>query len=123
MRAVRARRPAGASRRRVVELLVAALPALVDGAERQLHLPPAATALVLPLAVSSFKVGAPILWQVAAVFLARLYGVALGPAQLFTIAATASLVSFSTPGVPHGWLLVITPLIVSIGVPPEGSAC
>jgi Na+/H+-dicarboxylate symporter len=99
---------------------LAALPALVDGAERQLHLPPAATALVLPLAVSSFKVGAPILWQVAAVFLARLYGVALGPAQLFTIAATASLVSFSTPGVPHGWLLVIAPLIVSIGVPPEG---
>src|SRR3954462_9060836 len=31
---------------------LAALPALVDGAERQLHLPPAATALVLPLAVS-----------------------------------------------------------------------
>src|SRR3954468_19695720 len=107
---------------------LAALPALVDGAApppvagpaRRLHLPPAATAVVLPLAVSSFKLGAPILWQAAAVFLARLYGVALGPAQLFTIAATASLVSFSPPGVPHGWLLVITPLIVSVGVPPEG---
>jgi proton glutamate symport protein len=99
---------------------LAALPALVDGADQQLHLPSAATGLVLPLAVSSFKLGAPILWQAAAVFLARLYGVELGPAQLFTIAATASLVSFSTPGVPHGWLLVITPLIVSVGVPPEG---
>jgi Na+/H+-dicarboxylate symporter len=40
---------------------LASLPALVDGAERRLHLPASATGLVLPLAVSSFKLASPIL--------------------------------------------------------------
>jgi len=99
---------------------LASLPALVDGAERRLGLPPSATGVVLPLAVSSFKLASPILWQAAAVFLARLYGVPLGPAQQVTVAATAMLISFSTPGIPHGWLLGVSPLVASMGVPPEG---
>jgi len=28
--------------------------------------------------------------------------------------------SFSVPGVPHGWLLVISPLLVTMGIPAEG---
>jgi Na+/H+-dicarboxylate symporter len=99
---------------------LASLPALVDGAERRLRLPPSASGIVLPLAVSSFKLASPILWQAAAVFLARMYGVPIGPTQHLTVAATAMLVSFSTPGVPHGWLLGVSPLIASMGVPPEG---
>jgi Na+/H+-dicarboxylate symporter len=99
---------------------LASLPALVDGAERRLRLPPSATGVVLPLAVSSFKLAAPILWQAAAVFLGRLYGVPIGPMQQVTVAATAMLISFSTPGIPHGWLLGVSPLIASMGVPAEG---
>jgi Na+/H+-dicarboxylate symporter len=99
---------------------LASLPALVDGAERRLRLPASATGVVLPLAVSSFKLASPILWQAAAVFLARLYGVPFGPAQHVTIAATAMLISFSTPGIPHGWLLGVSPLVAAMGVPPEG---
>jgi proton glutamate symport protein len=99
---------------------LASLPALVDGAERRLRLPASAAGVVLPLAVSSFKLASPILWQAAAVFLARLYGVPIGPTQHITIAATAMLISFSTPGVPHGWLLGVSPLVASMGVPAEG---
>jgi Na+/H+-dicarboxylate symporter len=33
---------------------------------------------------------------------------------------TAILTSFSLPGVPHGWLLVITPLVATMGIPAEG---
>ena len=32
------------------------------------------------------------------------------------------MASFAAPGVPHGWLLVITPVIVSMGIPAEGVA-
>lgn len=99
---------------------LASLPALVDGAERRLRLPPSATGVVLPLAVSSFKLASPILWQAAAVFLGRLYDVPIGPMQYVTIAATAMLISFSTPGIPHGWLLGASPLIASMGMPAEG---
>jgi proton glutamate symport protein len=99
---------------------LASLPALVDGADRRLGLPQDVTGVVLPLAVSTFKMGTPLIWLVAVVFLARLYGVPLGTLQLVGVAVTAILTSFSTPGVPHGWLLVITPLVAAIGIPVEG---
>jgi len=57
---------------------------------------------------------------VAAIFLGHLYGVPLGPTQLLVIAFTGILASFSVPGVPHGWLLVISPLMVTMGIPAEG---
>jgi proton glutamate symport protein len=99
---------------------LASLPALIDGSERTLRLPSSVTDVVLPLAVSTFKVTMPALWLVAAIFLGRLYGVPLAPAQLLVISLTGILTSFSTPGVPHGWLLVISPLVVTMGIPAEG---
>jgi Na+/H+-dicarboxylate symporter len=36
------------------------------------------------------------------------------------VSATALLSSFSVPGVPHGWLLVISPLLVTMNIPAEG---
>lgn len=99
---------------------LASLPALIDGAERGLALPPAITGFVLPLAVSTFKVAAPIVWTVGTTFLARFYGVELSWPQLATVTATAVATSFSTPGVPHGGFLLMAPTLVSVGVPAEG---
>jgi Na+/H+-dicarboxylate symporter len=99
---------------------LASLPALIDGAERRLDLPPSVTGVALPLAVSTFKIGSPLTWSVAATFLAQFYGVPLTPASRVFIAVTALLTSFSVPGVPHGWLLVIAPLLASVGIPAEG---
>jgi proton glutamate symport protein len=99
---------------------LASLPALIDGANRRLGLPPHVSDVVLPLAVSTFKMGLPLMWITAAVFLGRFYGITLTPVQLVLVALTAVLTSFSTPGVPHGWLLVISPLVATMGIPPEG---
>jgi Na+/H+-dicarboxylate symporter len=99
---------------------LASLPALLDGANRLLGLPARVVDVVLPLAVSTFKIGLPLMWVIAAVFLARFYGIPLPPLQLVVIALTAILTSFSTPGVPHGWLLMIAPLLAAMGIPPEG---
>ncbi len=99
---------------------LASLPALIDGADRRLGLPSATTSVVLPLAVSTFKIASPVVWMVALVFLAKFYGVMLTPAQYLVVSATALLTSFSVPGVPHGWLLVISPLLVTMNIPAEG---
>jgi Na+/H+-dicarboxylate symporter len=101
---------------------LASLPALIEGAERRLELPPAITGVALPLAVSTFKITSPLVWSVAAVFLARLYGVDMTFADRLTIVTTAALSSFSVPGIPHGWLLLVSPLLASQGVPVEGIA-
>lgn len=100
---------------------LASLPALIDGAERTLKLPPAITGFLLPFAVSVFRINIPVAWTVGILFLARLYGVDLAPGQLATIVVASVLMSFSAPGIPSGSLFFMTPLLVSVGLPPEGA--
>lgn len=99
---------------------LAALPALIDGAERVLRLPPALGGFVLPLAASTFKIASPVSKVTGALFLARLYGVDIGATQTLTLLVASILLSVSTPGVPHSWLVILAPMLASVGVPPEG---
>jgi len=99
---------------------LASLPALLEGSDQKLQLPKSVTGMVLPLAVSTFKIATPTIWLVAAIFLGHLYGVRLGFTQLLVITVTSILTSFSLPGVPHGWLLMISPLVATMGIPAEG---
>jgi proton glutamate symport protein len=99
---------------------IASLPALVESAEGPLGLPEDVTAFVVPLAVSVFKIAAPVSWTVGAVFIAWFYGVSLHSRELATIAFAAVLFAFAAPGVPRGAFLMLTPLFLAIGLPAEG---
>jgi Na+/H+-dicarboxylate symporter len=99
---------------------LASLPAMMKGAEGVLYLPQHVSALVLPLAVSVFKFGSPIVRIVGTLFVARLYGIELGMAETAGIALGIGVLSFYSPGIPSGGLLVITPLYESLGLPVEG---
>lgn len=99
---------------------LASLPAMIDGADRRLGLPSTITGVVLPLAVSSFKVTGPTIWLVAVVFLGQLYGVPLSTGHLVTVALMGFLGGMTAPGVPHGWLLGLAPLATSMHIPAEG---
>jgi Na+/H+-dicarboxylate symporter len=100
---------------------LASLPALIDSAGR-LGVPPSQSGFVLPLAVSSFKVANAVAWLTGTIFLARLYGVALGPGDYLTIVAASVALSFATPGVPNGGFLLLAPVLASVGVPSVGVA-
>ncbi|HEX6030143.1 MAG TPA: cation:dicarboxylase symporter family transporter, partial [Tepidiformaceae bacterium] len=52
--------------------------------------------------------------------IAHLYGVQLGPAATVALAASIALLSFYSPGVPSGGVLVMTPVFVAFGIPVEG---
>lgn len=99
---------------------LATLPAMIEAGKVELGLPPAATGFVLPLAVSTFKLGATIAITTSSLFLARVYGVAVTPAQVASIAMSAVLLSFSVPGIPGGVLLIMVPVLASVGIPAEG---
>jgi Na+/H+-dicarboxylate symporter len=53
-------------------------------------------------------------------FIARLYGVSLGPAQLATVVVTVVLTSFSIPGIPGGSIIAMVPVMLAAGVPVAG---
>lgn len=98
---------------------MAALPAMVTGAEETLRLPRAATSFALPLAVSVFRLNQSVSWVVMALFAAKLYGVDLGMTAVLTLAVTSVLMSFSVPGIPSASLFVVAPFFASVGIPPE----
>ena len=97
-----------------------ALPAMIEGADRILGLPPSITTFFLPLAASMYRVGGVIAQVVGVLFLAKLYGIDLVTSQLLTIGVTAVATSFSVPGVPGGSILVMVPVLLAAGLPVEG---
>lgn len=100
---------------------LAALPALIAGAQQRLQASPAVTGFVLPFAVSVFRVNVPIAWVVGAVFLGKLYGVPLEVPALLGLILTATLISFSVPGIPSASLFLLAPVLVDLGLPAEGA--
>jgi Na+/H+-dicarboxylate symporter len=98
---------------------IASLPAMMDGA-RELGLPEAVTAFVLPLSVAAFKYTAPVAFFTGSLFLARLYGVTVEPRQLPFVAVQAVLLSFAVPGILGGSIVTMAPILITLGVPLEG---
>ena len=99
---------------------IATLPALVESAEKTLALPEEVTGFVLPLAVSTFKIAAPVSWTVGALFVGWFYGVPLHLGGLATIAFAAVFLAFAVPGIPRGAFIMLTPLFLTLGLPAEG---
>ena len=99
---------------------LAALPAMLRETRDRLLLPPVATSFALPLAVSVLRMNVPPRWVISAVFLGQLYGVTVGFTALVWVLITAVLISFSVPGIPSASLFMLAPVLVSLGLPPEG---
>jgi len=99
---------------------IASLPALVETAEKNLQLPERVTGFVLPLAVTTFKIAAPVAWTIGALFIGWFYGVPLPASSIATIAFAAVFLAFAGPGIPRGAFIMLTPLFLTIGLPAEG---
>ena len=99
---------------------LAALPAMIESARDRLRLPDEITSFFLPLAASVYRIGAAIGQTVGVVFIAQLYGVALGPAQLATVVLASVATSFSVPGIPGGSIVIMAPVLMAAGLPVEG---
>ncbi|HJU66346.1 MAG TPA: cation:dicarboxylase symporter family transporter, partial [Gemmatimonadaceae bacterium] len=86
-----------------------------------LRFPPQITSFLLPLAATTFRAGAGVGLTIGVLFVARLYGVTLSPAQLATIVLTVVLTSFSIPGIPNGSIIVMLPVMMAAGIPVAGA--
>jgi proton glutamate symport protein len=99
---------------------IASLPALIEAADRDLGIDRRVSGFVLPLAVSMFKLAAPVAWPVGALFVAWFYGIELHTRELATLAFASVFLAFTAPGVPRGAFLLLAPLFIAIGLPVEG---
>lgn len=101
---------------------LASLPALVKAARDDLGLPEEVAGLVLPVAVSTFKLQHALATLLGLAFVARLYGLDLSPAAIAAGAAAGVLIGATTPGVPSAGLMLQAPLYSALGLPVEGLA-
>jgi Na+/H+-dicarboxylate symporter len=89
----------------------------VEAAERRLQLPEQVTGFVLPLAVSTFKIAAPVSWPIGALFVGWFYGIPLHAGQLAIVAVASIFLAAAAPSVPRGAFLMLAPLFLAIGLP------
>jgi proton glutamate symport protein len=98
---------------------LACLPAMIEGAE-SLGLPADVVAFALPVAVSVFKFGGPIARVAGAMFVARLWGIPLGPTKIVAMSTIMAAMTFYTPGIPNASILSVAPVYIAFGLPVEG---
>lgn len=98
---------------------LASLPAMLQSAQRRLGYPVQVSSLVLPMAVSLFRITSPIQYVATACFIAWAFGVDLTAGQLATGAALAVLISMGSVGLPGQVSFMATnlPVTSAMGLP------
>ena len=98
---------------------LATLPAMVESARNRLGCPPAVTSLVLPMAVSLFRMTSPVQYIGISSYIAWIYGIDLPMSQLAVAAALAVVISLGSVGLPGQVSLMATnmPVAQSLGLP------
>ncbi|MEI9850587.1 MAG: dicarboxylate/amino acid:cation symporter [Sphingomonas sp.] len=99
---------------------LASLPAMLGGAER-LGIPVATSGLVLPLAVALFRATGPCMNLAVAIYVAHVFGMELGPAQLAAGIAAAAITTMGAVSLPGqvSFVSSIAPIALAMGVPIE----
>jgi Na+/H+-dicarboxylate symporters len=100
---------------------LACLPAMLDSARNRLGYPASLTSLVLPMAVSLFRVTSPAQYIAVASFIAWLYGVDLSFSQYAAAVLLAAAISMGSTGLPGqaNFMTNNLPIVQSLGLPIE----
>ncbi len=98
---------------------LATLPAMLESAEDNLGYPRQVAALVLPMAVSLFRITSPVQYVVSAAFIAWALGIELSTAHLAAGTALAVVMSLSAVGLPGQVTFLATnlPVTQAMGLP------
>src|SRR5438128_2881366 len=99
---------------------LATLPTMLAAAGEGLKIPRTVASFVLPLGASINRSGSALFQAVAVVFVARLYGVALGLPELFLAGTAVFLASLTVASVPSASIVSLAPTFSATGLPLPG---
>ncbi|QCB37724.1 cation:dicarboxylase symporter family transporter [Sphingobium sp. PAMC28499] len=100
---------------------IASLPAMIAASDGPLAVRESTRSIVLPLAISLFRITSPPANLGVALYVAAMNGVALGPVQIMLGVAVAAIVSLAAVGLPSQITFFTTtgPICLAMGVPVE----
>jgi Na+/H+-dicarboxylate symporter len=98
---------------------IACLPAMIEQSRDQLRVPDRVTGLVLPLAVSVFKLTSPVANLGVAIFVAQVYGIEPTAVQYLGAVIIALAVSVASVGLPGqvSFFMSVGPICLVLGLP------
>ena len=100
----------------------ATLPVTMERCEDHLGVSEEVSSFVLPLGATINMDGTSLYQSVAAVFIARAFGIDLDLTQQLTIVLTATLASIGAAAVPGAGLVMLVIVLGAVGMDPEGVA-
>jgi proton glutamate symport protein len=100
---------------------LAALPAMIEGAQQHLRIPARATGIVLPLAVAIFRITSPAANIAVVLYVASLYGIEPALPNLAAGVALAAVLSLAVVSLPSAitFFTALVPISFAMGVPIE----
>lgn len=100
---------------------IASLPAMIQASDGSLSVQETSRSIVLPLAISLFRITSPTANLGVAIYVAGMNGVPLGAMQLVLGVAVAAIVSLAAVGLPSQITFFTTtgPICLAMGVPVE----
>src|SRR5256714_5816341 len=99
---------------------MATLPTMIDAADNDLRVPRPVSGFVLPLGATINRGGSALYQAIAVLFIARLYGIPFGAAQMLQAGAAVFLASLTVAAVPSGSVLSLLPAFQATGLPISG---
>lgn len=100
----------------------ATLPLNLETTENKLGVSNEVTSFVLPVGATVNMDGTSCYQAIAVLFIAQVIGIDLTIMQLFTILLMTIISSIGTPSIPGGSYVILTMVLASVGIPPEGLA-
>lgn len=100
----------------------ATLPLTMEMVERDLNISKEVSSFVLPVGTTINMDGTSCYQSIAILFIAQVLGVELSLTQLLIVIGMTVLSSIGTPAIPGGSYVILTIVLTSVGIPPEGLA-
>ncbi len=100
----------------------ATLPLTMQAVEEQNGISNRTASFVLPLGATINMDGTALYEAVAVMFIAQVYGIAMGPMEQIIIVLTATLAAIGAAGIPEAGLVTMVIVLNAVGLPIEGVA-
>jgi solute carrier family 1 (high affinity glutamate transporter) protein 1 len=98
----------------------ATLPLTMEGVEKENKISNRTASFVLPLGATINMDGTALYEAVAAMFIAQVYGIHMGPIEQTLIFLTATLAAIGAAGIPEAGLVTMVIVLRAVGLPLEG---
>lgn len=98
------------------------LPVTMDAVEHKLGVSNEVSSFVLPVGTTINMDGTSCYQAIAVLFIAQVLGIELTIGQMLVVLGMTILSSIGTPAIPGGSYVILTMVLTSVGIPPEGLA-